>query len=104
MADDTALVEERTTRLLEELDPKAVSAKEFRGRQFDLGLAWISFPEGFGGLGLPPNLQRTVDRRVSDAGATPMGAREFFGLTMAGPTVVTHGPDELRAAVSRDGR
>ncbi len=101
MADDTALVEERTTQLLEELDPKAVTVEEFRGRQFDLGLAWISFPEGLGGLGLPPNLQRIVDRRLSEAGATPMGAREFFGLTMAGPTVVTHGSDELRARLLR---
>ena len=101
MADDTTLVEERTTRLLEELDPKSVSAEEFRGRQYDLGLAWISFPEGFGGLGLPPNLQRIVDRRLADAGATPSGAREFFGLTMAGPTVVTHGSDELRARLLR---
>ena len=101
MADDTALVEERTTQLLEELDPEAVSVEEFRGRQFDLGLAWISFPEGLGGLGLPPNLQRIVDRRVSEAGATPMGAREFFGLTMAGPTVVTHGSDELRGRLLR---
>jgi alkylation response protein AidB-like acyl-CoA dehydrogenase len=101
MADDTALVEERTTQLLGELDPKAVSVEEFRGRQFDLGLAWISFPEGLGGLGLPPNLQRIVDRRVSEAGATPMGAREFFGLTMAGPTAVTHGSDELRGRLLR---
>ncbi len=101
MADDTALVEERTTQLLEELDPKAVTVEEFRGRQFDLGLAWISFPEGLGGLGLPPNLQRIVDSRLSEAGATPMGAREFFGLTMAGPTVVTHGSDELRARLLR---
>jgi alkylation response protein AidB-like acyl-CoA dehydrogenase len=101
MADDSALVEERTTRLLEELDPKTVTAEEFRGRQFDLGLAWISFPEGSGGLGLPPNLQRIVDRRLAEAGATPMGAREFFGLTMAGPTVVTHGSDELRGRLLR---
>jgi len=101
MADDTALVEERTTQLLEELDPKAVTVEEFRGRQFDLGLAWISFPEGWGGLGLPPDLQRIVDRRLSEAGATPMGAREFFGLTMAGPTVVTHGSDELRGRLLR---
>jgi len=101
MADDTTLVEERTTQLLEEFDPKVVSTEEFRGRQYDRGLAWISFPEGLGGLGLPPNLQRIVDRRVSEAGATPMGAREFFGLTMAGPTVVTHGSDELRARLMR---
>jgi alkylation response protein AidB-like acyl-CoA dehydrogenase len=95
------LVEEQTTRLLEEVDPRSVPVEEFRGHQFDRGLAWISFPEGLGGMGLPPNLQRIVDRRLSEAGATPMGAREFFGLTMAGPTVVTHGSDELRARLLR---
>ncbi len=101
MPDDTTLVEERTSRLLEELDPASVGVEEFRGRQYDLGLAWISFPEGLGGLGLPPNLQRIVDRRLADAGATPPGAREFFGLTMAGPTVVTHGSEELRGRLLR---
>lgn len=101
MADDTTVVEDRVTQLLGELDPTAVSPEEFRGRQYDLGLAWISFPEGLGGLGLPPNLQRIVDRRLGEAGATPPAAREFFGLTMAGPTVVTHGSDELRARLLR---
>ena len=96
MADDTTLVQDRTSRLLDELDPRATPVEVFRGRQFELGLAWVSFPEGYGGLGLRPGLQRDVDRRLSAAGATPAGAREFFGLTMAGPTVVTHGSDELR--------
>jgi alkylation response protein AidB-like acyl-CoA dehydrogenase len=101
MADDTTMVEELGDPLLDELDPTVVPVEEFRGRQFDLGLAWISFPEGLGGLGLPPNLQRLVDRRLSEAGAHPAGAREFFGLTMAGPTVVTHGSDELRSRLLR---
>jgi alkylation response protein AidB-like acyl-CoA dehydrogenase len=97
MADDTTVVNDRVGRLLDELDPTVVPPQEFRARQFDLGLAWISFPEGWGGLGLAPNGQRLVDRRLAAAGARPPGFREFFGLTMAGPTVVTHGSDELRA-------
>ena len=98
MEDDVALVEERTDALLGELDPRTASSEEVRGRQFDQGLAWISFPEGSGGLGLRPDLQRIVDRRLSAAGARPPGAREFFGLTMAGPTVVSHGSDEVKGA------
>ena len=101
MADDTAVVVERTTRLLDELDPASTPVEKFRARQFELGLAWVSFPEGYGGLGLAPGLQREVDRRLAEAGATPPGAREFFGLTMAGPTVVTHGSDELRERLLR---
>ncbi len=101
MTDDTTRVRERIDRLLEEIDPRTAPVEEFRGRQFDLGLAWVSFPEGRGGLDLRPDLQREVDRRVVEAGATPPGAREFFGLTMAGPTVVTHGSDELRNRILR---
>ncbi len=101
MADDTTLVHDRTSQLLEEVDPRTAKAEEFRSRQFDLGLAWVSFPEGDGGLGLPPGLQREVDRRLSEAGARLPGAREFFGLTRAGPTVVTHGSDELRHRLLR---
>jgi alkylation response protein AidB-like acyl-CoA dehydrogenase len=56
----------------------------------------VHFPEGFGGLGLVPQLQREVDRRLSSAGAKPHGHLEFFGLAMAGPTIVSHGSDELQ--------
>jgi alkylation response protein AidB-like acyl-CoA dehydrogenase len=101
MSDEATLVEDRTSQLLEEIDPSQTSAEEFRARQFDLGLAWVSFPEGYGGLGLRPDLQREIDRRLGAAGARPPGAREFFGLTMAGPTVVTHGSDELRQRLLR---
>jgi alkylation response protein AidB-like acyl-CoA dehydrogenase len=87
--------------LLDELDPRTAPVEEFRSHQYDLGLAWVTFPEGYGGLGVPPNLQKEVDRRLAEAGATPPGAREFFGLTMAGPTVVTHGSDELRGRLLR---
>ncbi len=101
MEDDVALVEERTTALLGELDLRTASAEEVRGRQFDLGLAWVSFPEGSGGLGVRPDLQRIVDRRLSDAGVLSHVARVFFGLTMAGPTVVSHGSDEVKARLLR---
>jgi alkylation response protein AidB-like acyl-CoA dehydrogenase len=97
MADDTTRVLDRTSQLLDELDPTTAPVEKFRARQYELGLAWVSFPEGYGGLGLAPSLQREVDRRLAEAGAKPAGAREFFGLTMAGPTVVTHGSDEIRA-------
>jgi alkylation response protein AidB-like acyl-CoA dehydrogenase len=52
VTDPDLLVKERLTQLLDEVDPKAVSMEELRGRQYDLGLAWVHFPEGWGGLGL----------------------------------------------------
>ena len=101
MTDPTSLVAERVDKLLAELDPKTTDQVEFRGRQYDLGLAWVHFPEGFGGLGLKPVLQRDIDRRLYGAGAKGPGARHFFGLTMAGPTVVTNGSDEVRNRLLR---
>ena len=43
----------------------------FRGAQYDRGLAWVHFPEGFGGLGLEGRVQRHVDTRLREAGAPP---------------------------------
>jgi alkylation response protein AidB-like acyl-CoA dehydrogenase len=101
MADERSLVDDRITQLLEEMDPRQAPVEKFRARQFELGLAWVSFPEGYGGLGLAPGVQREIDGRLAEAGATPSGFREFFGLTMAGPTMVTHGSDELRDRLLR---
>ena len=96
MTDPASIVDERVDKLLAELDPRATDPVEFRRRQYDLGLAWVHFPEGYGGLGLKPVFQRQIDTRVYGAGAPGPGARHFFGLTMAGPTIVTNGSDELR--------
>jgi alkylation response protein AidB-like acyl-CoA dehydrogenase len=94
-------IDQLVDQLLEEVDPRGADPLELRGRQYDLGLAWVHFPEGQGGLGAPPNLQRRVDDRLAAAGAPRPGSRHFFGLTMAGPTVVTHGSDELRDRLMR---
>jgi alkylation response protein AidB-like acyl-CoA dehydrogenase len=75
MTDASALVAERIDKLLAELDPASTDPVEFRGRQYDLGLAWVHFPEGSGGLGVPPALQRQVDERVFAAGAAPPASR-----------------------------
>jgi alkylation response protein AidB-like acyl-CoA dehydrogenase len=101
MTDASALVEERIDKLLAELDPASTDPVEFRGRQYDLGLAWVHFPEGSGGLGVPPALQRRVDERVFAAGAAPPASREFFGWTLAAPTVVTNGDEALRERLLR---
>ena len=91
-----ALVQQRLDELLSAGDARSADPIEFRGRQYDLGLAWVHFPEGWGGLGLAPNHQKAIESTLRKAGAPSPDARHFFGLTMAGPTVVTHGSDELR--------
>ena len=50
----------RTRKLLEEAHPDKVDQFTFRGKQYDHGLAWVHFPEGFGGLGISPGMQAIV--------------------------------------------
>ena len=81
--------------LLSENDPKKMSYEEFRGAQFDHGLAWVYFDEGSGGLGLNPVSQRYVEVRLREAGASPMKPAMFF-MHLAGPTIHTHGSKESK--------
>ncbi len=102
MADnDLSRVDALVDDLLGAHDPKSTDQTTFRGAQYDLGLAWVHFPDGFGGLGLQPRVQRHVDRRLREAGVPSPHGTLFFGLSLAGPTVVTHGSDELRKRALR---
>jgi len=90
--DATELVNTRIDQLLAEhptTDPLA-----FKGAMYDLGLANVSFPEGFGGLGVAPGLQRLVNDRVVGAGGP--GPLVSIGLGMAAPTIAVHGTDDQR--------
>ena len=93
--DPETLVKERLELLLAEHDPTG-DPVEFLGAQFDAGLAWVHFPEGRGGLGLPPAHQRMIDDRLKDVGAPSPFARNPIGYGMGAPTVVTHGSDAQR--------
>ncbi len=81
--------------LLDQFDPSAMDPIEFRGVRYDHGLAWVHYPEGFGGLGVRPDLNRLVERRLKDAGAAPADPTTFF-MMLAGPTILTHGSDEQK--------
>ena len=95
------LVNQQIDTLLSEFDARTSDVTEFRGRQFDLGLGWVHFPEGSGGLSVSPKLQRIVDKRLREAGARTPEHRVFFGLAMAGPTIVTHGDEALKGRMLR---
>jgi len=96
----TDRVDALVDRLLAEHDP--ADAIAFRAAQYDLGLAWVWFPVGFGGLALPPELQRHVDERVRAAGVRADALeRNGFGIFLAAPTIAAHADDELKARLLR---
>jgi alkylation response protein AidB-like acyl-CoA dehydrogenase len=98
---DEAHVLSLCEQLLAEHDPKQTDPVTFLGRQFDLGLAWVNFPVGHGGLGASPKLQRVVNETLQAAGAPVAAARNVIGYGMGAPTVLTHGSEEQKARYLR---
>ncbi|WP_119727676.1 acyl-CoA dehydrogenase family protein [Thermomonospora amylolytica] len=87
----------RVEKLLAEHPPAATDRLEFLRARFDAGLAWVHFPEGLGGLGLPRELQAHVDRLLARAGAPDNDPRRNgIGLGMAAPTILAYGTEEQK--------
>ena len=97
---ETQTDQERVDRLIDDLlaefPPDTTEAEVFLGEQFDRGLAWVDWPEGSGGLGLSPQLQRHTGQRLLAAGAPQAGFRNVIGYGMVAPTIVTHGTPEQK--------
>lgn len=94
---DEARVIELVDQLLAEHPPADTDERTFLEAQYDKGLAWVHFPEGHGGIGASPKLQRTVIGRVSAAGGPIGGAKNPIGYGMCAPAVEVHGTDEQKA-------
>jgi alkylation response protein AidB-like acyl-CoA dehydrogenase len=82
--------------LLESFPPADTDPVVFLGEQFDRGLAWVHFPVGYGGLGLPPKHQKLINERVSAAGGPSSMYTNPIGYGMCGPTVVEWGSEEQK--------
>lgn len=91
-----ALVRGAIAQLLDGNPPRATPFTEFLAARYDLGLAWVHFPPGYGGLGVDPDLQRLVGRELRAAGAPWDPDRNPIGLGLAAPTIVVHGTDTQR--------
>jgi alkylation response protein AidB-like acyl-CoA dehydrogenase len=100
-----AELRERTRALLAESNPDdpQVSMVDFRGAQFDHGLAWVHFPEGHGGLGLEAKLQAVVYDELQKGAKTyyePLGNNPI-GIGMGAPVVNTYASEEQKKRLLR---
>jgi alkylation response protein AidB-like acyl-CoA dehydrogenase len=90
--------EELVNRRLEELidfRTDGQDLQEFWGKQFDLGLAWVQFPEGSGGLGLNPKYQMIVTERLRSEGISQQNRiANILGVGMGAPTIIEYGTPE----------
>ena len=78
-------------------DPAATDRLDFLRARFDAGLAWVHYPPGLGGQGLPRALQQAVDAGFTDAGAPGNNPEKIgIGLGMAAPTILAFGTDEQK--------
>jgi alkylation response protein AidB-like acyl-CoA dehydrogenase len=76
-------------------DPAAMDRLAFLRARFDAGLAWVHYPAGLGGQGLPRDLQPAVDAEFAAAGAPAnRPERNGIGLGMAAPTILAYGSGE----------
>ena len=93
--DTAAALRDQVTAFLTEHDPAATEPVEFLRARFDAGLAWVHYPAGLGGQGLPRSLQTAVDAQFAAAGAPGNHPeRNGIGLGMAAPTVLAFGTPE----------
>jgi len=93
--DTAAALRDQVTAFLASRDPVATEPVEFLRARFDAGLAWVHYPAGLGGQGLPRSLQTAVDAQFAAAGAPGNHPeRNGIGLGMAAPTVLAFGTPE----------
>jgi len=92
------LVEGALDRLLDRFpDPAGADRLEFLRMQYSLGLAWVHFDPGFGGLGVPAAHQSAVTERLVPRGAPTPGSGDFVGIHQAAASIHGFGTDDQRA-------
>jgi len=98
-----AEVRDMARQLVADVPPDQVDQFEFRGAQFDRGLALVQFPEGLGGLGLSSRrLQTAVDAELRAAGVTYHDLNiNPIGIGMGAPVVLTYASDEQKQRLLR---
>jgi alkylation response protein AidB-like acyl-CoA dehydrogenase len=101
MTTEEQRVADLVAELLAAYPPASTPPASFLGAQFDAGLAWVHFPQGHGGLGLNPKLQKMINEQVFAAGAPNPVSRNPIGHGMCGPTVAVWGSEAQRSRYLR---
>jgi alkylation response protein AidB-like acyl-CoA dehydrogenase len=88
----------RTRALLDQIHPEQTDSVTFRRAQYDHGLAWVQFPEGYGGLGLSPRLNVVVQDEISKHSKVVHGdpPASIIGIGMGAPVVLTYGTEDMK--------
>ena len=95
--DGRALIESAVEALLDRYPPGRTDPVTFLRAQFDAGLAYVWFPRGYGGLGLPVRLQNRVDDRLAAAGAPPSGrVTNAIAAGQGAATILAHGSEDQK--------
>ena len=88
----------RVRALLEEVHPEHTEAIPFRRAQYEHGLAMVHFPEGYGGLGLSPEMNYVVRDEIMKHSKvvhdTPL--TNMIGIGMGAPVLITYADDETK--------
>jgi len=98
---DEHLVRARVDELLARHDPSSTTPAEWWASQFDLGLAWVQFPEGLGGLSVAAGLQEMVNHELGQAGVPNNFARNGIGVGMAAPVIQSFASLDLQRRLLR---
>ena len=101
---DTSVQDSVEVIVKEKLDQLVSFAKnedsltEVWGKQFDLGLAWVHFPEEAGGLGVDPKYQLLINETLRKEGISYQNrVANILGIGMGAPTIVEYGtPEQIK--------
>jgi alkylation response protein AidB-like acyl-CoA dehydrogenase len=76
------------------------AARAWQRTKFDAGFGWIAGPSRYGGGGLPAQYERAF-QQLEAGYAVPPQTMLGASLGIVGPTVVTHGPEWMKAGYLR---
>ncbi len=78
-------------------EPRQADREQFLRAQYDLGLAWVHFEPGFGGIGVAASHQELVSDRLRRRDAPQPGSGDYVGMHQAAASIDGFGTHEQKA-------